>query len=149
MKIVSHRANLNGICDAENHPQQIIEALEYFSVEIDVWSIDEKWFLGHDEPTYEVNKNFFNKDMYLHCKNLQAVEELKKTDLNWFWHEGDKITLTSRGNIWCYPKVYVDGGITVMFGKPTIEEVSCLPKNIAGLCTDWPVELKKIIEEIR
>jgi len=134
MKIISHRGNLNGVNkELENNPNHIVNVLTKFDVEIDVWFIDNKWFLGHDNPQYEVLFDFFKSNMWLHCKNLQACEQLLKTNLNWFWHENDKVTLTSKGYIWVYPGVYVDNGITVEFGYN-----SSLPNDILGVCTDYP-----------
>jgi len=134
MKIISHRGNTNGINkDLENNPNHIISVLNKFDVEVDVWFIDNKWFLGHDNPQYEVLFDFFKESMWIHCKNLQACEQLLKTNLNWFWHENDKITLTSKGYIWSYPNIYVDNGITVEFGYN-----KDLPKHILGICTDYP-----------
>jgi hypothetical protein len=134
MKIISHRGNLNGVNkELENNPNHIVNVLTKFDVEIDVWFIDNKWFLGHDNPQYEVLFDFFKSNMWLHCKNLQACEQLLKTNLNWFWHENDKVTLTSKGYIWVYPGVYVDNGITVEFGY----NIS-LPNDILGVCTDYP-----------
>ena len=134
MKIISHRGNLVGINKKlENNPNHILNVLAKFDVEVDVWFIDNKWFLGHDIPQYEVLFDFFKNNMWLHCKNLQACQQLSKTNLNWFWHENDKITLTSKGYIWAYPKIYVDNGITVEF-----DYLSSLPNNILGVCTDYP-----------
>jgi len=134
MKIISHRGNLNGVNkELENNPNHIVNVLTKFDVEIDVWFIDNKWFLGHDNPQYEVLFDFFKSNMWLHCKNLQACEQLLKTNLNWFWHENDKVTLTSKGYIWVYPGVYVDNGITVEFGY----NIS-LPNDILGVCTNYP-----------
>jgi hypothetical protein len=134
MKIISHRGNLRGTNKSlENNPQHILDICERFDVEIDVWFLSDKWFLGHDEPQYEVEEDFFNNKMWLHCKNLQACEKLSETKLNWFWHENDKITLTSKGYKWASPKIYVNGGITVEFGFN-----QNLPEGIFGICTDYP-----------
>lgn len=134
MKIISHRANLNGVDKSlENKPEHILNVIESFDVEIDVWLINNEWFLGHDEPQYNISMNFFNDKMWLHCKNLQAVKELSKSNLNWFWHENDKLTQTSKGYLWCYPGIYINNGITVEFGYN-----SKLPKDIYGICTDYP-----------
>ena len=56
---------------------------------------------------------------------------MSKTNHHWFWHENDKITITSKGEIWCFPNIYVENGITVMLGL-TKE----FP-NIKGICTDY------------
>ena len=64
MEIVSHRGNLNGASDNENHPDQILKTLNDFRVEVDVWFIDGKWFLGHDNPDYPIAIDFFHKNMF-------------------------------------------------------------------------------------
>jgi hypothetical protein len=53
MILISHRGNLNGPNpERENHPDYIWEALRAgFEVEIDVWWVEGKFKLGHDEPT--------------------------------------------------------------------------------------------------
>lgn len=111
-----------------------------FDTEIDVRVKNGNFFLGHDAPDYEVDICFFNKNMWIHCKNLEAVEEIKKTNLNWFWHNNDKLTLTSKGFAWCYPEVYIEGAITVLPGKP-----KKIPKKIGGICTDYPLGWKSFI----
>ena len=136
MKIISHRGNLEGrSIETENHPSQIIKAMgEGFDVEVDVWVENNKWFLGHDEPTYEIDFQFifnYKNKLWVHAKNLNAVSELQHKSVNWFWHQEDYVTLTSKGNIWCFPGYEVDGGIMVDHGQET-------PKNIIGVCTDYP-----------
>jgi hypothetical protein len=134
MKIISHRGNINGINkNLENKPSHIISVLNKFDVEVDVWFIDNKWFLGHDNPQYEVLFSFFKENMWIHCKNLQACEQLLKTNLNWFWHENDKFVLTSKKILWCNLNVYMPNGITV-----ELKYNNNLPKYILGICTDEP-----------
>jgi hypothetical protein len=54
MILISHRGNLNGKdVDNENNPLYIDRALgKGYDVEVDVWYVNGKWYLGHDEPTY-------------------------------------------------------------------------------------------------
>lgn len=139
IKIISHRGNLNGIDkQLENKPEQIIKALTLFDIEIDLWSINNELFLGHDNPEHKINIDFLNDKMWIHCKNLEAIQTMSKTNLNWFWHENDKMTQTSKGYVWCYPGVYLENAITVEFNyNPN------LPKNIYGICTDYPMRYKK------
>lgn len=112
-----------------------------FEVEIDLWYTDNKLSLGHDSPTYTITEDFLTDKMWIHCKNYEAVEYMSGTNLNWFWHDLDKMTLTSQGKIWCFPDVYIDGGITVQLGKPRR-----INKNILGVCTDYPLEWNKYME---
>ena len=81
MKIISHRGNLNGpYPKKENSPEYIKIALKKgFDVEIDVWLIDKKIWLGHDAPTYKTNIKFLkNKKLWCHAKNYDAFLFLKK-----------------------------------------------------------------------
>ena len=63
MKLISHRGNLNGPNkERENHPDYIWEALQAgYEVEIDVWWVDGKFKLGHDEPQYDFPFQFNRK----------------------------------------------------------------------------------------
>ncbi len=63
MRIISHRGNIRGrVPGRENAPSYIDCALgNGYDVEIDVWSIDGEFWLGHDEPQYKVNGNWFFK----------------------------------------------------------------------------------------
>ena len=57
---ISHRGNLFGPnLKLENSPDYVVEAIRSgYDVEIDFWVVDDKLFLGHDSPQYEIN-NFF------------------------------------------------------------------------------------------
>jgi len=144
IEIISHRGNINGPYENENSPEQIEKALKLFKVEVDVWYINNKWFLGHDKPIYEVGFDFFDKNMFLHCKNFEAVKNLYGTCYNWFWHEDDQMTLTSQGDIWCYPGKYIKNGLTVFKGEPTLAWAQQLPIDIKGICTDYPLKVKEM-----
>lgn len=143
MLIISHRGNLEGPDSLlENNPDQIIKCLRNFEVEIDVRYENYKWYLGHDYAQYEIPVSFFNDKMWIHCKNIEAVSKFKSmnSNLNWFWHQNDSLILTSRGNIWCYPGVYLKEGITV-----ETEFTTNYPNNIKGICTDFPIKHFKLI----
>jgi len=136
MIFIAHRGNLRGPSERENEPSYIREAIEAgFEVEVDVWLKPDGFYLGHDSPKYLIDYSFMNDKMWLHCKNVAAAEELSKTNLKWFWHDKDLMTLTSSGDIWCYTGIYVEGGITVECGHP-----KQIDKNILGICTDYPIE---------
>lgn len=134
MKIISHRGNLYGPSNEENSPDQIYKALlNGFDCEIDVWLVDNKIVLGHDKPEYEVDHNFLNQQgLWLHAKNIEALDYLSNTQFNYFWHQGDKATMTSKGVIWCFPGIFCKNGITVL---PNYVEI---PQKILGVCTDFP-----------
>ena len=54
--LISHRGNLNGKQPhRENHPSYIDEALNLgYDCEIDFWYHEDKFWLGHDTPQYEI-----------------------------------------------------------------------------------------------
>jgi len=147
MKIISHRGNLLGPDPkAENTIKQIKLAIKKgFDVEIDVWVENNKIYLGHDKPEQEVPYNFFSKygySLWIHCKNIEALNFFRDNssflNYNYFWHDQDKVTMTSKGIPWCYPGTYVFEGVTVHCGsdwRSVIKENS----TILGICTDYPL----------
>jgi hypothetical protein len=151
MKYIAHRGLIDGPNkELENRPEQIKAVLGMgYDCEVDLWRIGQKWFLGHDEPQYEVDEDFVKLDgLWIHCKNLAALYMLStSTDFlyTFFWHQNDDFTLTSDGYIWTYPdKDLSNISIAVMpelFPKywEYIKQV-----EIAGVCTDY---ITKFIEE--
>lgn len=139
---IAHRALLNGPDKSiENHPDQIKKALSLgFNVEIDVWSVDNKFYLGHDEPTYKIETSFIsNSRLWLHAKNLEALNAMSNMLpsylINCFYHNVDDYVITSKGFIWTYP------------GKPLMNKsIAVLPEQFPdwdlsqaiGICTDFP-----------
>lgn len=106
MILIAHRGLFNGYNEPmENRPEQIKEALaEGFDAETDVRLIEGEWWLGHDAPTYKVDWEFIStKGLWLHCKNVEALNALCARGPNYFWHQNDDYTLTSKGWIWAYP----------------------------------------------
>jgi hypothetical protein len=146
MKLISHRGNLIGPNpERENSQLYIQEALDKgFDVEIDVWVIDNIIYLGHDKPQYVIEEiwlQLYKKYLWIHCKNTNAVNYFasKLKLFNYFWHENDTLTLTSKNHIWAYPgKQPIKNSIAVM---PEIyyDDVSqCL-----GICSDYVQNWKK------
>lgn len=143
MFLIAHRGLLNGP-DAmlENNPDQVTYTLSGgFHCEVDLWRLGGKWYLGHDRPTYVVDDAFLRqKGLWLHCKNAGALFELPtlKQKLNYFWHENDDYTITSRGYIWAYPgKIVSRDAILVL---PEIEDKtfqSLEGLEYAGICSDY------------
>jgi hypothetical protein len=77
-KIISHRGNLDGKSEFENTINQILKSIEYgFDVEIDLWYVNNKLFLGHDNPQQECSLEFLNDNsekLWIHAKNVEACE---------------------------------------------------------------------------
>lgn len=143
MKLISHRGNISGPNpERENHPEYIFEALQAgYDVEIDVWFVDNKFMLGHDEPQYEFPFELLNNNysrLWLHCKNLDALSKLIELDptgqkVSYFWHENDKVTLTSKNVIWSHPNnAPIKNSIAVMPEVNSYDVSGC-----SGVCSDY------------
>jgi hypothetical protein len=140
MKLIAHRGNINGPnLEKENHPDYINKAIESgYDVEIDVWLINNKWYLGHNSPEYEIKYNFlFDSRFWLHAKNGEAFDKLlndKNYNFNVFWHTTEDWVLTSKKYIWTYPnKILYLNSICVL---PELGYNGDLNK-CEGICTDF------------
>lgn len=160
-KFIAHRGNLNGSnSKEENSISYILEALRLgLDVEIDVRYVDDKLYLGHDEIQEEIDLNFlfiYHDKLWIHCKTIETLQYLRfcHTDrviqsqyskyLNFFFHDRDFATLTSRNYIWIHPLAignfnsyaYVDSIIVLPEnGNMKYEEIT----KFYGACTDIPM----------
>jgi hypothetical protein len=140
MILISHRGNIDGkLPEYENNPNYIDAALDLgYDVEIDVWYAKEYLFLGHDQPQYLISLDWITErinKLWIHCKNIEAIEWFseKNIEFNYFWHESDTITLTSKKFIWAYP------------GKqPILKSIAVMPEiyndntsECLGICSDY------------
>jgi len=140
MKYISHRGNINGpFNELENNPDYIDEALKLgYDVELDIWYLGDKLYLGHDEPTYEITFHWLQErvtNLWVHCKNIESVEFLRQFDwVHYFWHQNDDITLTSFNFLWTYPgKQLMNSSICVM--PENNNEI--ITQDIYGICSDY------------
>lgn len=144
MILISHRGNIDGIySEKENSPEYIIRAMNHgYFVEIDLWKTEYGLFLGHDKPEHPISEKFLdNPNFFVHCKNIEALSYLKNAFLNceYFWHESDYCTLTSKNNIWVYPgKKLVPGCIAVL---PEVDFDGDL-SDCYGICSDLIYKFK-------
>jgi 3-deoxy-D-manno-octulosonate 8-phosphate phosphatase (KDO 8-P phosphatase) len=132
----------------ENSPGYILNAAKNFSVEIDVWYIDNKYFLGHDKPQYEVDKFFLFKERFLiHAKSMETFFELSKySQIETFFQSQDDISMTTKNRIVIHGRnetiiddhrsnIWVD-----LDGMTRIHELGV--KN--NLLTDYPLNYNEI-----
>lgn len=151
MIYIAHRGLYNGPdFHKENHPDQIKDAIKNgYHVEVDIWVVDKKVLLGHDEPKYEIKDEFIDsRKFWIHCKNVEALYYFIthiSEKYNYFWHENDQYTLTSKNYIWTYPgKLLTDMSIMVM---PEYLDSSLLnTKNVIcyGICSDYVEKIKEL-----
>lgn len=154
MIFIAHRGLFEGPDkQKENTLKQIDDALSKgFDVEIDVRMHDGYLYLGHDEPTTKIDKSFINSlknKLWVHCKNVDALSYMIAycPDANYFWHDTDDYTLTSKGYVWCYP------------GKrAAIKSIAVMPEMIinpvtidyyldySGVCSDFVSKIEEIFQ---
>jgi len=152
MKLIAHRGNIFGPNKSQENKREYLEEAiaKGYDVEIDLWKDDQYFYLGHDEPQNQIsimwlvhNKN----NLWIHCKNFKALESMSNIpiDFNYFWHENDKHTLTSKGYIWSYPgQPYNLKSIIVMPEKNDLLKFYCndiitdaKDYNCFGICSDY------------
>lgn len=129
IKFIAHRCNIYGPQpDTENTLTRIERLLEVyeFDAEIDVWSVGDRLFLGHDGPKEEISittLSFYKDRLWVHCKNIDALYRLQ-TICNCFYHTDEDYALTTKGYVWKYPDVYYRG-------------------NLVAICTDNPYDFSR------
>ena len=133
MKFISHRGNLNGRHKIyENSPSTIQSVINQgYGVEIDVWYKNDKLFLGHDEPQWEIDDQFLKvnyTNLLIHCKDDASLFKLSSIlILELFTHADDKFTLSSKNKILIQPHTITTyrKGILIMpeMSHYTVEEI--------------------------
>ena len=156
-RFIAHRGITDGnYSDRENKVDTIIQALRYgYEVEVDVRLFNGEIYLGHDEPQEKLSK-LWNRmrtgidwipygGLWYHCKDSGSLDYFKKLNMyNYFWHDQDNFTITSKGHIWtadlcgCYP---VDTFVVV---KNKDDLVSQSETNCAGICSPFIGELVNV-----
>lgn len=151
LRIISHRGNLSGPGQRENHPEQIDSCIESgFDCEIDLWVKGDTLLLGHDFGEYLINLKWLRdreNSLWVHCKNGDALTYLNESNnhkINFFWHEGDKYTLTSSNNVWVYPgRKLFPGNVAVLPELWLNEDRSSEIARCFAICTDYPEKFKQ------
>lgn len=156
MRIIAHRALLHGPdAELQNRPDQITKALDLgYDVEIDLWRVDDKWVLGHDAPEHEIPwQQLADPRLWIHCKNIEAFHWFRRfgSEHQYFWHENDLVTLTSKLIIWTYfgkPETKHPMAVCVMpeVTYPWHDVVDmALADEWYGMCTDYPERLRECL----
>jgi len=141
MKIISHRGNIYGRNhNMENNPIYIEDAINLgYDVECDLRYNNNMFYLGHDEPQYPIELSWllsYKNNLWIHCKDIESIEMLSNSDLNYFWHDVDLLTITSKNIKWCLPNIFIKDAITVTY------DYIKTPDYILGVCTDNPLKFK-------
>jgi hypothetical protein len=147
MRLIAHRGLTNGPnANLENQPDQIMFALNQgYDCEIDLWILDNQYYLGHDAPTYKIDCDFLEKQgLWIHAKNIEALYVLGVNNkLNFFWHQEDNFTLTSHGYIWTYPGNLLTKNSISVLPEWQDTELKNLDLNCYGICSDYVLKIKE------
>jgi len=164
MRWISHRGNINGaIPDSENNPSYVEEAIMTgYDVEIDIWKIENDWWLGHDKPQYKVSLEWLtdiSRSAWCHLKNSEAFE--LPCYFNRFWHDSDDYVFTSKGY------VLIHSGLDIIKIENANIAVCMMPEHhvnfgqegcplsdvdsygLHAICTDNIDECRRMIDEDR
>lgn len=140
MILISHRGNINGRSELyENSPNYIDSTIKKgYDVEVDIWLSNGNFYLGHDNPQYEISLDWLSErkdNLWIHCKDIESIEKFNilNENYNYFWHQEDTVTLTSKNFIWAYPG-----------NQPIKNSISVLPElfndntsECIGICSDY------------
>jgi len=131
MLLISHRGNVSGSDPSlENNPDhidRIIVGME-MNVEIDLYVFDQQeMYLGHDQPQYGIDFKW----LYTRRNNCPVNDHF-----NYFWHQIDNFTLTSKGYIWAYPGCEIHLPSRAIAVMPEESKTNLRP--FYGICTDYP-----------
>jgi hypothetical protein len=151
MKYIAHRGQTAGPkSDQENHPALIELALNKgYDVEIDLRMQNGKLYLGHDGPQHPIDEKFLqNSKFWIHVKDKETLEWISKNKsypYNYFWHENDKYTVTSKGYIWAHPSSELtESSVMVMPESIDPKMKNAIYAKCFAICSDYVDHIKKI-----
>jgi hypothetical protein len=144
MKFYAHRGNLDGrIAERENQPEYIDEAIQQgFGVEVDLWKVGDRIYLGHDEGQYDIDEKWLlSRSFFLliHAKNREAFDYCLKRSFHTFWHTDEDYVMTSWGLTVGYPgKLSVGDRFLLAVPERHWENVEdCKPFITYGVLSDY------------
>jgi len=146
--LISHRGNISGPNpQKENNPAYIKEALaKGYDVEVDVWYVDDKFWLGHDKPTYETDYGFLlsSPKLWIHAKNVDALYLLHEI-AHVFFIDSDQAVLTSKNVLWNYTGIPLTPHSIAVLPEQTEYTLDEL-QTCLGICSDNIENYRKYFE---
>ena len=139
---ILHRGLMNGPDPEKENKEELLwqRLSEGWDIEVDVWLVDGRIWLGHDKPTHllqniqllEVSR------VWIHCKNVPMLQYMaeKKPGAPFFSHDTDDAVLTSNGNIWCYPG-FQAGRQSIVVMPERVPDMKFDISIIGGVCSDY------------
>jgi len=141
--LISNRGNTwheNG-SETENEPNFVAAALERFNVKIDVWMVDNEFYLGNDNPQYKIDESFLlNNRLWCQARNNEALIAMQTMNvLNCFSYNENNSIITPSGFTW----VSVNNQSKKSLRPKIIfmpEDLFHINTKVAGICCNY-VEL--------
>ena len=149
-RLIAHRGVIDGnYSGKENTIASIISSLKQgYEVEVDVIFDGDTFYLGHDRPQERLQDLWNNmrlqrswlpySGIWYHCKDDGSLDYFKKQGIhNYFFHDLDGFTMTSKGHFWTadiqmrYP---VD---TFVVAKTIGDTHELLKTNCSGICSPF------------
>lgn len=149
MLYISHRGNCSGLNpEQENTHNYIDSAIERgYDVEIDIWKVNNEYWLGHDAPIQKTTRDWLyqRKDrLWIHCKNFQALSDLVgQPSFRVFYHEKEKHTIISNRLIWSHDLSEINSKCIIPL--LSMEDISTHINNVGscyGICSDYVDNLR-------
>jgi len=145
-RLIAHRGNIYGPRSSyENDPAVIDSVLNMgIDCEIDVYAVGDDIWLGHDATHYKSSLGWLthrSDRLWIHAKNAEAMFALHRHNiissipLNFFWHETDKVTLTSHGYGWTVLPEFVNPRTVLMCADDSWQTTK--PWQFHKICTDY------------
>ena len=138
----SHRGNVDCSYHQEENSQDYIQkAINLgYDVEIDVRKINDKLFLGHDTPDYEVSIEWLlerNNKLWIHTKNFEALSFLIDFNLKTFYHQKENHTIINSCNlIWSHE--LSESNEKSIIPLLSLEDINNFDnKKVYGICSDF------------
>jgi hypothetical protein len=148
MKIISHRGNINGVMpEKENRPSYVDCAIQLgYDVEIDIRCINDKLYLGHDTPDYEISPTWIDlrkNHLWFHCKNSEAAYKLSHLkNIKYFCHTQDPFVLVNDKYIWVHDLSMITPNSIIPLLSSDLTDLYFKYKSVYAICTDYPSKIK-------
>ena len=151
MIFISHRGNISSINEEmENTETYIDKAIKLgYEVEIDLWKVNDVFFLGHDKPENIVDFDWLEqrKDkLWIHTKNREAFEHLNiiNSKFKFFWHTLEPFVFTSNKIIWAHDYKNIENENLCIVPLLSLKDINNAKiRNWYGICTDYPMQCKR------
>ena len=78
--------------------------------------------------------------LWIHCKDINTLHEFSTNNTspyNYFWHQGDDYTLTSKHFIWSYPNKKYTSNTVVVMPEIEVDLKEVMMYNCYGICADY------------